>query len=61
MSTVAHRCYQMVTIATGEDMMSPKIVATVVVQSHHRGATIEMDHKMSVAKVGPPHCYRSTL
>jgi hypothetical protein len=27
-STVARRCYQMATIATGEDMMSPKIVAT---------------------------------
>jgi hypothetical protein len=26
--TVAHRCYQMVTIAIGEDMMSPKIIAT---------------------------------
>jgi hypothetical protein len=27
-STVAHRYYQMVTIATGEDMMSHKTVAT---------------------------------
>jgi hypothetical protein len=27
-STVARRCYQMVTIATGEDMMSRKTVAT---------------------------------
>jgi hypothetical protein len=27
-STVAHGCYQMVTIATGEDMISPKTVAT---------------------------------
>jgi hypothetical protein len=30
MSTVAHRCYQMVTIATGEDMMSHKTIATEV-------------------------------
>jgi hypothetical protein len=28
MSTVTHSCYQMVTIATGEDMISPKAVAT---------------------------------
>jgi hypothetical protein len=27
-STVAHGCYQMVTIAMGEDMMSPKIFTT---------------------------------
>jgi hypothetical protein len=27
-STVAHRCYQMVTVAMGEDMMSPELIAT---------------------------------
>jgi hypothetical protein len=30
-STVARDCYQMITIATGEDMMSPK---TVVIEVH---------------------------
>jgi hypothetical protein len=29
-STVAHGCYQMITIATGEDMISPEIVATEI-------------------------------
>jgi hypothetical protein len=28
MPTVARRCYQMVTVATGEDVMSPKPIAT---------------------------------
>jgi hypothetical protein len=27
-STVAHRCHQMVTVAMGEDVMSPTTVAT---------------------------------
>jgi hypothetical protein len=31
-STVAHRCYQMVTVATGEDVMSSKPIAT---ESHN--------------------------
>jgi hypothetical protein len=30
MSTVARRCYEMVTVATGEDVMSPKTIATEV-------------------------------
>jgi hypothetical protein len=29
MSTVAHRYYRMVTVATDDDVMSPKTVATV--------------------------------
>jgi hypothetical protein len=28
MSTVDHRCYQMVTVAMGDDVMSPKAVTT---------------------------------
>jgi hypothetical protein len=35
-STVARDCYQMITIATGEDMMSLKIVATEVHNSDGR-------------------------
>jgi hypothetical protein len=31
-STVAHRCYRMVTVATDEDVMSPK---TVVTEGHN--------------------------
>jgi hypothetical protein len=28
MSTVAHHCYRIVTVATGDDVMSPNTIAT---------------------------------
>jgi hypothetical protein len=39
-STVACGCYQMVTIAMGEDMISPKTVATEVHNSDGRFSDI---------------------
>jgi hypothetical protein len=54
---VACGCYQMVTVATDEGVMLPKIVATEGHISDRRfgditDETLEMGHKMSVAKVG---------
>jgi hypothetical protein len=54
-STVAHGCYQMVTIATNKDMMSPKTVATEVHSSDGRFGDITDEHcrhGSHVAKVG---------
>jgi hypothetical protein len=50
----ACHCYQMVTVATGEDVMSPEPIANVaMVQYYHRGATVETSQKILIAKVGP--------
>jgi hypothetical protein len=64
-STVARGYYQMVTVATDEDVMSPKTVAT---EDHSSDGwfsditvvTVETGHKMSVAKVRPRR-YRGIL
>jgi hypothetical protein len=54
-STVACHCYRMVTVATDEDVMSPKTVATEGHSSDGRfgditkAATVETSHKMRVA------------
>jgi hypothetical protein len=56
---VARRYYQMVTIATAEDMMSPKIVATEATAVMGGSvtsprSTVEMGQEIPIAKVRPP-------
>jgi hypothetical protein len=41
---VARRCYQMITIAAGEDMMSPKTVATEATVVTGGSVTSPMSH-----------------
>jgi hypothetical protein len=53
----------MVTIAMGEDMMSPKTIATEVHSSdgRHRRVTVDTGHKIPIAKVEHPRRYRCVL
>jgi hypothetical protein len=50
---ITHHCYQMVTIATDENLISTEPIAIEGQSSDHQGDTVETYYKMSIATVGP--------